>query len=559
MEMLTDQRVGEVVLCWGSQLGKTELLLNTIGYCIDQNPSSVLVVYPTQDSARKFSTKKLAPMLAESPCLTSKVKDPRSRDSGNTILSKEFPGGNLIMAGSNSPAGLRQVSCRVVIADEVDTFLVTTEGDACQLADARAANFHDAILVKASTPTIRGASRIEALYERSDQRKWYVPCPECGKHQTLKWSQVRWPKDEPEKAVYVCEHCQAELTDHQRVQMIKAGEWRADNPGGRSRGYWLSGLYRIMGRKRQFDNYLHEFVAQFLEAKHRGREALQVWTNTFLTESWEECGDRIETAAILERCEPYKTSPLPEQVCVLTAGADVQQDRIEIEVVGWGANEESWGIEYRTIYGDPELPDLWKSLDEFLAKRWEHPSGSFLRPACVAIDSGHATTSVYAYTKPRQAQRIFPVKGSNRAGAPLITKRIVKPHRNTVFFVGTDTAKDSLFARLKLEDVGPRYMHFPSGCGYDEEYFKQLTAEEIRTRMRHGFAQRYYRKIRERNEALDCRVYAMAALEILNPNFEKLIENLTKTEVEEAPKQPKTMKEAPPVVKKGGGFVNAWR
>ena len=148
MEMLTDQRVGEVVLCWGSQLGKTELLLNTIGYCIDQNPSSVLVVYPTQDSARKFSTKKLAPMLAESPCLSSKVKDPRSRDSGNTILSKEFPGGNLIMAGSNSPAGLRQVSCRVVIADEVDTFEVTSEGDACQLADARASNFHDAILVK---------------------------------------------------------------------------------------------------------------------------------------------------------------------------------------------------------------------------------------------------------------------------------------------------------------------------------------------------------------------------------------------------------------------------
>ena len=197
MESITKRGVGEVVLQWGAQLGKTEVLLNSIGYFIDAQPSPMLIVYPTLDTARKFSQKKLAQMIAETPCLASKVKDPRTRDSGNTILSKEFPGGSMVIAGSNSPSSLRQISCRVVIQDEIDTYEVSAgaEGDPCFLADARAANFHDACLVKSSTPTIRGASRIEAAYEKSDQRKWYVPCPECGEHQVLHWQNVQWPEE----------------------------------------------------------------------------------------------------------------------------------------------------------------------------------------------------------------------------------------------------------------------------------------------------------------------------------------------------------------------------
>ena len=559
MEMVTDPHVGEIVLMMGAQLGKTEMMLNVIGYMIDAQPSSILFVLPTTQSANKFSTKKLAPCLSESPVLKSKVKDPRSRDSGNTILSKDFPGGSLILAGSNSPASLRQVSCRVVLADEIDAYTTCgTEGDAVTLADQRAANFHDAILIRASTPTIKGASRIESYYEKSDQRRWYCPCPKCGKHQVLKWSQVKWPKDKPEEAVYVCEFCEAELTDHERVQMVQKGEWRAENPGGRSRGYHLSGLNRIMGRKRQYDSFLHEFVDNFLQAKARGRESLMVWVNTFLCETWEDAGDRVESEEILKRCENYNPSPLPKDALVLTAGADVQRDRIECEVIAWGASEESWGIEYRTFYGDPERPDVWKALDIFLCKKWPHPNGASLPIACTCIDSGHATKSVYEFTKPRQARRVFAVKGSNRDGAPLITRRFIKERRVTLYFVGGATAKDSLFARLKIEEPGPRFMHFPTGYGYDEEFFRQLTAEEIRTKKKNGFAVRYYKKIRERNEALDCRVYGMAALEILNPNFERLADNLNSEshELEEDQPAQKPSQQRP---QRGAGFVDAWR
>lgn len=551
MEALTDGNVGETVMGWGAQMGKTEILLNAVGYFIDAVPSPMLIVYPTLDTARKFSQKKLATMIAETPRLTGKVRDPRSRDSGNTILSKDFPGGSIIIAGSNSPSSLRQISTRVVIQDEIDTYEVSAgeEGDPCTLADARAINFHDAVLLKASTPTIRGASRIEAKLDESDNRQWHVNCPKCDKAQVLAWSQVQWTKEKPEEAFYRCLHCQAELSDQDRVRMVVAGEWVAEHPGRHTRGYHLSGLYRIMGRKRQFASYLHEFVIKFLDAKHAGRQALKVWTNTFLAETWEEQGERIEVEAITARGEKYEPEPLPAEVAVLTAGVDVQggmDARLEVEVVGWGVAEESWGIEHRTFEGEAENPKTWAALDEFLNKKWEHPSGSRLGIACCCIDSGFNTRSVYQFCAPRRARRVYAVKGSNQNGAPLIAKRSVKSGRRVLLYlIGTGTAKDTIFARLKIEDHGPRYMHFPQGSGYNEEYFKQLTAEEVRTRMHHGFAVRYYKKIRERNEALDLRVYNLAALELLNPNLEGILAGLFDTEAEPEKTEGKTFKRPP--------------
>ena len=561
MEMLTDRRVGEVVLQWGAQMGKTEILLNALGYFIHDEPSSILAVYPTLDTARKFSQKKLAPMIQETPALADKVRDPRSRDSGNTILSKDFPGGSIIIAGSNSPSSLRQVSCRVVIQDEIDTYEVSAgeEGDPCVLADARALNFHNAVLLKASTPTIRGASRIEAKFEESDQRRWHIDCPKCGKSQVLEWAQIKWPKDDPAGAYYECPHCEFKMTDQDRVNAILAGRWVAEYPERQVRGYHLSGLYRIMGRKKQYTSYLHEFAATFLDAKHAGREALKVWTNTFLADTWEEAGERIEVADLLNRGEDYKTDPLPEGVGVLTAGVDVQKDRLEVEVVGWGLAEESWGIETRPLYGDPERPEVWAQLDSLLEQRWEHPSGARLGIACAAIDSGFLTTSVYRYTKPRQGKRVFAVKGSPTNGAPLIAKKSMKAAgRTTLFTVGTDTAKDAIFARLKIEDAGPRFMHFPKGNGYTEEWFQQLTGEEVRTRMHHGFAIRYYKKLRERNEALDLRVYNMAAFAILNPNMEQIMAGIKGKE-----SKPAKAKESNPLktykLKPRSNFATGWQ
>ena len=565
MEMVTGD-TNEIVLMWGAQLGKTEVLLNTVGYFIDAQPAPQLIVYPTLDTSRRFSTKKLSPMIFETPALADKVKDPRTRDSGNTILSKEYSGGSLVIAGSNSPSSLRQISCRVVIQDEISSYELSAgvEGDPSLLADARAANFHDAVLLKASTPTIQGACRIEAAYERSDQRKWYVPCHSCGEYQTLQWSNVKWEENKPETAWYECSKCGCRWNDQQRVQAIQKGEWRAENPGAKSRGYWLSGLYRIIGRKKQFGSYLHEFVHAFLDAKNRGRHALMVWTNTFLAETWQEAGERLESEEMIKRCEEYPDKHLPEGVLAITAGADVQKDRIECTVFGWGIAEQCWALEHLTIYGDPEKTKIWQELDDFLNKKWRSASGQTMRINCALVDSGYLTRNCYSFTKPRQARRIFACKGSTRAGSPLATKRLVKIGRTTVFFVGTDTAKDAIFSRLRLEEAGPRYIHFPHGYGFDEEYFRQLTAEEIRTRMHHGFPVRYYKKIRERNEALDCAVYAMAALDVLNPAFEKLAENMAKEvpgekPLDPVPATPKENRPAPRRRQTGGGFVDAWR
>ena len=568
MEGLTDPEVGETVLNWAAQMGKTEILLNAGGYFIDAVPAPMLFVYPTLDTARKFSQKKLAPMIAETPRLTGKVRDPRARDSGNTILSKEFPGGSLIIAGSNSPSSLRQVSAKVVIQDEIDTYDVSAgeEGDPCTLADARAMNFHDAVLLKASTPTIRGASRIEAKLEESDHRRWTVKCPKCDSAQVLEWAQVKWPKDDPSGAWYECPHCEAHLTDQDRVRMVMGGEWVPLRPGRHVRGYHLSGLNRVMGRKRQFASYLHEFAANFLDAKHAGREALKVWTNTFLAETWEEQGDRIEVESIVERAEDYTTDPLPEGVGVLTAGVDVQGGaaaRLEIEVVGWGIGEESWGIETRQFFGDPEQPNVWRDLDEFLERKWQHPSGARLGIACTAVDSAFSTRNVYQFTRPRAHRRVYAVRGSSVNGAPLIAKRSGKAGGRVLLFnVGGDTAKDSIFARLKIEEHGPRFMHFPKGNGYTEEWFKQLTAEELRTRMHHGFPVRYYKKIRDRNEALDLRVYNLAALEILNPNMEAIMAGMAAEDDTEPPQDTGSLKQPARVYQikpRTGNFATSWQ
>jgi phage terminase large subunit GpA-like protein len=551
MAAFTDPFNGETVLMWAAQMGKTEIILNSVGFFMECAPSPILVVYPTLDSARKWSTKKLAPMIRETESLHGKVAV-NTRDSANTILTKDFLGGSLIMAGSNSPASLRQISCRVVIQDEIDSYEPSagTEGDPCLLADARASNFHDAVLIKSSTPTIKGASRIEKAFEETDQRYFSVPCFACKELTPLQWSGVRWPPKAIERAYYACPVCGAYWDDQTRIQAIMAGKWVATQPDNRRRGYHLSGLYRIMGKKRQFASFLHEFVEGFLRSKKGGRETLKVWVNTFLAETWEESGDKVESGPLLARCEDY-SSEIPAEVGLLTAGVDVQQTRLEIEVVGWGLDSESWGIEKKVFLGDPTKEAIWLELDNYLERPWQHPLGAKMKVACCAIDSGDNTHTVYAFVKPRQPRRVYAVKGSSTRGAPIIAKRSYSQKgRVQLFLVGTDTAKDVIFSRLKIEEKGPRFCHFPKGRGYDEEHFFQLTAEEVRTKMRNGFSIKYYHKIRARNEALDLRVYALAAYEVLQPQMETIFANL-KPEPEGKPKKVRKSK--------GGGFVNSWR
>jgi len=549
MDALNEPNVREVVAMTSAQVGKTEILNNVIAYHISQDPSPILVVQPTLDLAQTWSKDRLAPMLRDTPVLQGLVKDPRARDSGNTTLHKVFPGGHITACGANSPSSLASRPIRVVLCDEVDRYPVSagSEGDPISLAKKRAATFWNRKIMLVSTPTNKGASRIETAYEESDQRVFFVPCPHCEASQQLKWSNVKWDEDKPETARYVCNDCGVEWSEPDRLRAIRNGKWKATNEFKGVAGFHLSTLYSPW-------TPLADGVRDFLEAKKQPA-TLRVWVNTYLGESWEEQGEAVDDYELSQRREDWDA--LPREVLLLTAGVDVQDDRLEVEVVGWGLDEESWSIHYQTIYGDPSSPKVWDDLDVVLARKWEHESGSEMIATATCVDSGgHHTQSVYKYCKAREGRRVFAIKGVGGDGRPLVGR----PSKNNIgkvnlFPIGVDTAKHLLFSRFRINEPGAGYCHFPSDR--DDEYFKQLTAEKIATRYHKGFARREFVKVRPRNEALDVRVYAMAALTLLNANLKalhnRMMANLDKSE--QVNKVAPQMKK----VQRGGAFVNRWR
>lgn len=527
MDSVNDDSIQTICAMFASQTGKTEMLNNIVGFFIDCDPAPILVVQPTIEFAESWSKERLVPMLRDCACFAGKVRDNRSRDSGNTILHKSFIGGNIAIVGANAPAGLAGRPRRVVLLDEVDRFPMSagTEGDPCALAIRRTESFYNSVIVLTSTPTLKGLSRIEAEFQQTDQRYWFCPCPKCGKHQTLKWAQIVWPESKPEEAVLKCEHCQAALDDTDRVRMIKAGEWRATAPFNGKRGYHLNGIYSPFKHKRGYRNRLHQMAAQFLEAKHGGEETLKAWVNTFLAETWESAGDKIDSTDISSRREDY-ASEIPAGVLVLTWAADVQSDRIEAEIVGWGMGEECWGIKRGYFIGDPnKTPDVWRQLNDFANTEFQHPLYGKIKPQIGCCDAGYATQSALAFVKSMRPANVYPVKGSsNRLRVPVVTPK--RGSRSSSLLVDTAEFKTVIYSRLKQTEPGPRFMHFPKS--YDDEFFAQLTAEKVTKKYIKGVPTQSWENVRSnrRNEALDIRVYNHAALHLLNVNWERLKQNM---------------------------------
>jgi len=522
MDAFCDPEVEFVTLMTSSQVGKTEIVNNIIGFFIEHDPSPMLVIMPTLEMGNAWSKDRFAPMLRDTPSLRGKVTDAKAKDSGNTILHKVFPGGHITIAGANSPASLASRPVRIVLFDEVDRFPPSagTEGDPVKLGTKRTQTFWNRKIFHNSTPTTKGASRIESLWEESDQRHYYVPCPHCGTFQKLIWAQVKWEKHDLDTVRYECEHCKAELNEFYKTQMIEHGEWRADHPERKKHaGFHINELYSPWSTWRGI-------VESFLEAKKRP-ETLKVWINTTLGETWEdEESYSISDEVLAARIEDYVDVPM--EAVLLTAGIDIQDDRIECVVKGWGLNDESWFIDHRAIYGSPARGEMWNELDQYLLKSWKHESGITLRTVCACIDSGgHFTQNVYEFVKRKQFRRIFAIKGMSGVGRPLVGRPTLNnKSRVNLFPVGVDTAKELVFARLNIEEQGPGYMHFNRKC--DEEYFKQLTAEKQVTKFNKGFPTKVWVKVRPRNEALDCEVYSLAAVTILNPDLAKVSENMKK-------------------------------
>jgi phage terminase large subunit GpA-like protein len=523
MDSVNDPTATGTVLMVASQLSKTECLNNVVGYFVDIEPAPILMVQPTIDLGESWSKERLAPMIRDTPALIGKVADARSRDSGNTILHKTFPGGNLAIAGANAPSGLASRPRRVILLDEVDRYPASAgvEGDPCALAIRRAETYHNPVIFITSTPTVKGRSRVEAEWEVSDKRRLYCPCPKCGHQQTLKWSQVRHTAEDGSDAWLQCEACEEHLTDEQRRQMVRAGQWIAEHPNRRLRGFHLNGIASLFRHKKGYTSRLHQMVADHLKAKANGKETLRTWVNTFLAETWEEEGEAVAWEPLMQRRENW--GDFPAGGLVVTAGLDVQGDRVEIEFVAHGEGEESWSLDHQAIIGDFGKPDMQQAVDDALQRKWTHPvSGIELPVACACIDSGHKTKAVYAFTRRRQMRRIYAVKGRGGAGLPLVSrpnKRGIE--RALLFTVGVDTAKEMIYSRLTESDVGPGYMHFPSDRA--EDWFRQLVAEVKVTRYANGVPfSRFENPSKARNEALDLRVYANAALGILQPVWKKL-------------------------------------
>ncbi|MBF0215324.1 MAG: phage terminase large subunit family protein [Magnetococcales bacterium] len=503
--------VERVVFMSGSQLGKTECGLNWLGYTIHQSPGPILMVQPTVEMAKTYSKQRLDPLVEASPVLRDRVREPRSRDSGNTIFAKEFSGGILRITGANSAAGLSSMPVRFLFLDEVDRYPgdVDGEGDPVALAIQRTVNFSNRKVLIVSTPTIKGFSRIEAAFAESDQRRYWVPCPSCQQEQMLVWKQVRWPKGQPENAHYVCIHCEVVIPEHRKGWMLEHGRWISEATGnGLIAGFHLSSLYSPLGWV-SWGQIAEEHVQV-----HRDPFRLKVWVNTKLGETWEEVTEKLDSEGLMGRREPFGDL-LPVGVVVLTAGVDVHPDRLEVEIVGWGRDEESWSIDYRVLSGDPSGPLVWEDLDNLLLTGFPHARQMNDLPIfAAAIDTGGANTmSAYGFCRERQDRRVWGIKGIGGMGKPLWPQRASRNNKGRIplFVIGVDAANESIYARLRIRTPGPGCCHFPKER--DAEWFRQLTAEKVATRYLKGRPIREWRKPDSaRNEALDCRVYAVAAL-----------------------------------------------
>ncbi|WP_299077876.1 phage terminase large subunit family protein [uncultured Paraglaciecola sp.] len=522
-DLSADSDVERVTMMKGAQIGGTECGNNWIGYIISHAPGPAMVVQPTVDLGKRWSRQRLAAMIEDMDILRQSVKESRARDSGNTVLSKEFQGGIVVVAGANSAAGLRSMPVKYLMLDEVDAYPhdVDGEGDPVELAINRTKTFSRRKIIEISTPTTKGISRIEKSYQAGDQREFQVPCPHCGERQTLLMKNLHWQKDEagghlPETVQLVCIHNGCLIDEYHKTAMLAAGEWVVMGaPNAKHHSYQISSLYSPLG----WQSWA-EIVHKFLEAKNDA-SLLKTFTNTTEGMPFEELGDKIDLNELQYRAEDYPVRECPKGVLILTAGVDTQPDRFEITTWGHGVNQHLWAIDYHVIWGSPSLVETRQQLDEYLAASFPHAAGCELTIQATGIDSGgHNTQDIYDYCRHRKSRRILATKGYSVAGRPIIgkpSKVDVTVHGKTVkngadlWMVGSDTAKSLIYNRLTNDKPAlAGYVHFSKYL--PDAFYKQLTAEKLSTRYVKGHPKlEWILPAGRRNEVLDCTVGAVAA------------------------------------------------
>lgn len=564
MDCATDPRVTTVVIMGSSQVGKTESMNNIVGYFMAIDPCPIKIIQPSIKTAIGYSKGKLDALIEGTPVLSELVPSKKSKNSDNSTYAKKFPGGEITIGIATSASDVASTSNRLVMMDEIDRFpaMITGEGDPVALAIKRATTFADKKIVLISTPTLKGQSRIEAAYLKTDQRKYFVPCPYCNGYQELIWEQLKWEAGKPETARYECQWCNERIPHFEKEGMLAKGQWSAEQLFKGSAGFFIFEIYSPWVT-------WAEMVTAFEEAKEEEAQKgdstkLQVFFNTSLARTWDPEEElRKKDGEIKFRQEVY-LAEVPDGVLVIVAGVDVQGNRLEVEVVGFGRDQESWSLGYHVLEGDPTEPQVWDDLKTLLntpltdTKKRQRPID-----AC-AVDSGAYTRHVYGFVARNRGRRLYAVKGSNKRNREFISRpRTVAlgEYETSLWVIGTEKAKRDLYKRLRQLTPGPGYCHFP--IRYTQEYFDMLLSEKEVLYKRNGLIQvdpdtrrpiTYFTKIHDsaRNEALDCRIYAEAALTILNPQWARIETRLATT-----PPPEEALRPTPP--RKPGGWMRGIR
>lgn len=535
LDIFSDRKVNQVVVMASSQVGKTEIGLNMIGYYSHEEPSATMYLLPTDDVAKKFSESRVKTTIESTPVLAPLFNN-RSRNAANANDFKSFPGGFLTIHGANTPNNLASFPIRILIQDEIDRFTRTLsgEGDPIQLARQRTVTYSNAKELLISTPTIKKTSRIYEAYQTTDQREYFVNCPDCSHEFVFEWEQVRWRTDEHNNLIHnsvfiECPACFHQINERQRREMIKVGKWKPTKPNKMIPGFHISTLYSTMIR---FNGLVKEYITakEWLDTTNDPTK-MQVFYNLKLGLPFDSVLSDIDPELLMKRRERYNCE-LPEGVLYLTCGVDTQDNRLEYQIIGWGDNYEDWLIQYGVIFGDTTSDVPWKLLDDVIEKYYFFEDGRKLPIHITFIDSGgHRTNEVYKYTMKRNFLNVYPIVG--RGGDISIIHGVSKNnvYKTDLITVGVNAAKSRIFHKLGIDEIGVGYSHFPidPAANCDLNYFEMLVSEKQETVAKNGGYTQIWKKIHDRNEALDTRVYALAALEFLTPNFVKqkiLVDNL---------------------------------
>lgn len=574
LDSFTDPLIEHIVVVAASQVGKSETINNMVGYCIDQDPGPILLIQPTIDDVKRYSEMRIAPMIRETRCLKRKVADPKSRDAANTKRQKSFPGGVLVMTGSNVAHDLSSMPIRYVFGDERDRWATSagSEGDPWELAVARTRTFYNKKMVEVSTPTVKGASAIENSYNLGTMERWKTQCPHCGEYVELTFDNIRFEYDAAENGdkkifhiseiFYVCPECGGISDEH--TMKSQPAKWVATVPEARkhhkTRSFWLTAWVSPWAT-------WESIILQFLQAGTDSAK-LQVVYNTQFGELWEERGDMASEDDVMARREVYEAE-VPDGVLLLTCGVDTQDDRLEYEVVGHRRYGETWGIKKGVILGRPDTEEVWQRLDEVLSHKYKFKSGVSLQISLTFIDEGgHFTQEVRQHCLARQYDHVFAIKGANRPDIPYTAppkkQKIVVNGKVIgqvwVYEIGVNAGKQKIVDNLRVQSPGANYCHFPLRDDYGKQFFKQLMSEHLAyvPKLKHPWQ---WQKIpgHERNEAFDIRNYNLAACEILSPDWDAIEQKLrTAKPGEENAPIPMKEKKVKPRRRKKSDFYDDW-